>query len=134
MDPYESHRSTRRAPDHYYGSHEGRQLCVPVSKKSYVDMVQQLGREVSVARQILEGNRPIVVESDGRTEELIFKVYLMAYDSRKVARLQAQLAITDVKMTAIHMTKSQLSKVLVEITRDHASLQSELHALIVAGR
>lgn len=63
--------------------------AVPVSKRGYVDLVQQLPLEVKKARRKFEFARRELVERHGKIKELNLKVQMLAHDSETLARIQA---------------------------------------------
>lgn len=60
-----------------------------VSKNDYVDIVQQLAREVKEARWKSEIDQDELAERNGKIEEVNLQVQRMADDSEKVARIHA---------------------------------------------
>lgn len=75
-----------------------------------------------------------MVERDEKVEEASLNVLLLAQDSQQMARLRAQVAIQDVVLTAKHVAMLWSTETLKTISRDHASLWSELDALQAVGR
>lgn len=75
-----------------------------------------------------------MAEHDEKTEKLGLKVQLLAGDFQKMARLQEQVAVWDVVLTAMRVTASRSTKAFEAITQDQASHQLHLDALHAAGR
>lgn len=90
------HRSNRGEPEGYQGADKGGLLCRAVSKKNYVDMIQQLTREMKDDLLKSGVDQRKEAECDGKIEKLYLKVQYLADDSQKPAWLQAQATVRDV--------------------------------------
>lgn len=73
---------------------------VPVSKKSYVDLVRQLAGEVEDARKKTKAVWYGLAERDGKNKKFCLKEQLLPNDSEKVARLPAHVTAEDLELTA----------------------------------
>lgn len=107
---------------------------VPVFKKGYEYLVQQLARKVKDVRRKSKAESLKLVEHDDKIEELGLDEQLLSDDSQKMARLRAQIPARDLQFTPIRVAALQLNRALETITRDHVSLQSEVEDLHAARR
>lgn len=71
---------------------------------------------------------------DAVIKELVLKIELLTNDYQMVARLQTRVTLRDVKLTALCVALMRSTKAIDAMTWEHPWFQSELDALLVAGR
>lgn len=103
--------------------------AVPVLKKSYVCLVQQLASKVKEAHQESKVDQRELVERDGKIEALSLKVQRLAGGSENSARLQSQVTTKYMEATVARVGALLSAKALDAMTRAHALLQSEVDVL-----
>lgn len=90
---------------------------MPITKKAYINFAQLLTGQENGARGKLEVDNGKRGERNEKIVEFRLKVQLMANASQVVARIQSQVIVRDVEMTAMHVAMLRSTKSVECMTR-----------------